>query len=384
MPRILALFTLMMASLYAQTFISSQVCKKCHPAIYKEYAQSMHRNASIYNDPVHKAVWDKHPWKAKKKYGCAACHTPTDTKLTEALAKKQPAMPREDEWQKNEPINCAYCHRIERIEKHAHFNKNRINDKPKTFYAAKEGKTKDEVLHFRHESSFFGMNGGVEGSPFHTIDYGNKNFVSGGTCMGCHDHKQNGRGFSVCSMGIKAGGKATCISCHMPQVPGSFSTIIDSKTHAYHGFSGIYNAPKTLGKYIRLSVEKTPHGFTAVIVNDANHKLFAHPLRVGMLKAVIEREGKKIPLKPVRFYRMIGKDGKPAMPWLADMVVKENAIDAFARKAVAFDTPLQPGDRLTLTLGVYPVNPKAVKKLGLQGDAAVTTFVPFVSKTFRF
>ena len=384
MLRFLLFPALLLAALQAESFVSSKVCKQCHPLIYKEYAASLHRNASIYNDPVHKAVWDRHPAKAKERYGCAACHTPTDTKLTADLNAKKPAMPEPNRWEKEEAINCAYCHRIESIEKHTRFNTNRISPKAKTFFAAKNGKTTGEVLKFHREKSFFGLSGGVTGSPFHTIDYGNRNFVSGETCMGCHDHKRNAKGFAVCDMEVKAGGKATCISCHMPQVKGSFSTIVDSKTHAYHGFAGVYNAPQALAKTVRLSVEKNRDGFTAVIVNDANHRLFAHPLRLGLLKATIGRDGREIALKPVAFYRVIGVDGKPSMPWLAEEVVRENAIGAFERKAVFFDTPLQPGDRLTLTLGVYPVNPKAAKKLGLGGDKSATEFVPFVTKHFDF
>jgi hypothetical protein len=303
----------------------------------------------------------------------------------DALAVKKPALPEPDKWQKDEAINCAYCHRIESIEEHAHFNTNRISPKPKTFFAAKNGKTGDSVVKFHREKSFFGMNGRVQGSPFHTIDYGNPNFSNGNVCMGCHDHKENAHGFAICDMKAETGkSKKNCISCHMPQVPGSYSTIVKSKTHAYHGFSGIRNAPQLLASSVKLSAEKGKNGFTAVIVNDANHQLFAHPLRLGMLKASIERDGKTIELPPVAFFEVIGTDGRPAMPWMADEVVKSNTIGPFERKAVWFDTPLQPGDYLTLTLGVYPVNPKAAKKLGLENDREATTFVPFVTERIGF
>ena len=39
----------------------SKVCQKCHPIIYDEYYDSSHRKASVCNNPIHKAYWDKHP-----------------------------------------------------------------------------------------------------------------------------------------------------------------------------------------------------------------------------------------------------------------------------------------------------------------------------------
>ncbi|MDQ7062359.1 MAG: hypothetical protein Q9M43_15070 [Sulfurimonas sp.] len=42
-------------------------CKKCHPTIYKEHQGAMHNNSTIFKDPIHKAVWDKHPANLKKK-----------------------------------------------------------------------------------------------------------------------------------------------------------------------------------------------------------------------------------------------------------------------------------------------------------------------------
>ena len=52
-------------------FGTSKACQKCHPAIYNEFYSSSHRKSSIYNDPIHKAVWDKHPLKESEKYPCA-------------------------------------------------------------------------------------------------------------------------------------------------------------------------------------------------------------------------------------------------------------------------------------------------------------------------
>jgi hypothetical protein len=71
--------------------LDNTTCQKCHPKIYKEYQTSAHKNASIYNDPIHKAIWDLHPAKKKENYKCAKCHTPSDKQL---VASK--GLPREN------------------------------------------------------------------------------------------------------------------------------------------------------------------------------------------------------------------------------------------------------------------------------------------------
>ncbi|BDY12648.1 multiheme c-type cytochrome [Hydrogenimonas cancrithermarum] len=368
-----------------QGFVSSNVCKKCHPIISKEYSASMHKNASIHNDPVHRAVWEKHPLKKSGKYVCASCHTPTDTKIMQALKSKKSALPEENAIQKNEPIGCAYCHRIKDIEIHAKANLNILNETPKFYYASKEGKSEKRVVKFHEESSFFGLSKKTAGSPFHTIDYGNENFSDGKMCLGCHDHKRNDKGFAICSMDIESSEKSTnnCISCHMPQVEGSYSTIAKSKTHAYHGFTGLHNRPDMLKSYITLKATAKEGKLSVTLKNGADHKLFAHPLRLAQLRIEIGRDGKTIRLEPVNFFTILGHNGKPAMPWSADSILKQNVIKAHEEKRIDMAFTPRKGDEVRVTLGYYIVNPKAAGKLGItQKD--FTTFRTLVSKIFFF
>lgn len=369
----------------ADKFVSSNVCKKCHPIIYKEYSTSMHKKASIYNDAVHKAVWDKHPKNAKKKYVCASCHTPTDTKIIESLKNGKSAMPEKNSIQKEEPIGCSYCHRIKSIEIKTKANLNILNEKPKLYYALKNGKNEKRIVKFHSESSFLGFNKNTAGSPFHNIDYSNKNFSNGKMCLGCHDHKRNGKGFSVCTMEIKTSKKDTnnCIKCHMPQVEGSYSTITKSKTHAYHGFAGLHNRPDMLKKYIIIKTDIKNGKLSVSLKNRSNHKLFAHPLRLAQLHTEIKRNGKTIYLKPINFFTILGKNGKPAMPWSANSILKQNTIKAYEEKLFDMNFTIQKGDEVHITLGYYIVNPKAAKKLGIN-QKEKTKFHTLVSKTFFF
>ena len=69
------LLVLLLSSLIANdkahTFASSEDCKSCHTQIYNEFKGSMHMNSTPQKDPIHNAVWAKHPANKKMQhYGC--------------------------------------------------------------------------------------------------------------------------------------------------------------------------------------------------------------------------------------------------------------------------------------------------------------------------
>ncbi len=362
----------------------SQTCKTCHPIIYDEYMDSAHRNASVLNDRVHKAVWDKHPLKTKQKYSCAKCHTPTDTALMEALESNESALPQNNRAQTHEAITCTYCHRIESVQEHAQSNKNILTDKEKSFFSARQGEQKNNKVSYKVESSYLGLVTKKSGSPFHNIDFSNKNFYDGKLCLGCHSHKQNAHGLEICEMEIsqEKSDKENCITCHMPLVQGSFTTAADSKAHRYHGFTGTVHKPKMLSQYVTMSLKQSSSGFDIIIKNEANHQLLLHPLRMGELQAVIVRNGKIMPIEPVRFMRVIGKDAKPSAPWVADTVLEDTQIKAKESRTVHFDVPLQGRDVVEVQLGHYQVNPKAAKDLGLDEQDPAAKFTLFKKERF--
>ena len=364
---ILLLFVVMSTQSYAT--LENTTCKKCHPVIYAEYQNSMHAKASIFKDPVHKAVWDKHPAKKKGKYKCAKCHTPSDHQLMAGETTLT-----DNEVQQTEPISCQQCHKIESVEKHTKANKNILSTQEKTFFSA-DKKLRGQKIVFKEESHFLGLFKTKTGSPYHDIDYSNENFYNGNMCMGCHSHKQNSKSFAVCDMEIKQGdSKETCISCHMPQVKGSLANQKKSDTHAFHGHSIHAVTPTTLSKYIKLTVDTNGDGFIVNIKNEATHTLFSQPLRLNQLRVSIERGGKVTPLNTESFIKVIGKDGKPAMPWVANEVLKDTLIKALETRKVSYDTVLKKDDVVLLEFGYYLVNPKAAKKLGIAEESA-TKFI---------
>jgi len=356
MRPLLSLLTLLSIQLSANDV---KVCQRCHPIIANEFQQSAHKKSTVDEDAVHKAVWDKHPAKAKGHYKCAKCHTPN--------------VPKEN--QMHQGLTCLSCHTITNIEEHPKANKNIYETKDKTLYSAEKG-MEDKKIVYEEKSSWFGLRTKTVGSPYHDIDYRNRDFYTGKVCMGCHSHKQNGKGFTVCKTDKKGAEdeKRNCITCHMPKLKGSATTIRESKTHAFHGFAGVRTAPKLLAKYVELSYQKSESGFTITIENRAPHNLLTHPLRVVQLRTTLQRKGKEEALKTETFLKVIGTEGKPAMPWLATEIVKDTMIKANEKREVSFETKLQSGDEIETTLGFYIVNPKAVKKLGLEEHKELNSF----------
>jgi len=342
-------------------------CQKCHPTIVSEFESSMHRKASIYDDKVHKAVWDKHPAKKKNNYKCAKCHTPNINSKNEG----------------HKGITCLTCHTIKDVQKHDKSNTNIYEKKPKTFYSAELGR-EDEVVKYKTVTTWWGDTTTI-GSAYHSINYTNKQFYNGKMCMGCHSHKQNSKKFMVCTTG-KLNAKSTkenCITCHMPKILGTATTVRISKTHRFHGFAGSRVAPKMLSKYVKLTLDKGSKGFTINIKNNSPHDLLTHPLRQLQLRVSLIRDSQKTELKTYTFEKIIGDNGKPSMPWLATEVVKDTMIKANETRAITCMKILKSGDRVEVILGYYLVNPKALKKLNLDSDKELQQFTILKSKNFN-
>lgn len=364
MRLILTLMVLLSITLSANNL---NTCKSCHPTIYNEFEQSYHKKSTVKYDKVHKAVWDKHPSKMEEDYTCAKCHAPEETKDTA-----------------HKGITCISCHTIIDIEKHTESNKNIYETKDKTLYSAQKG-MEDQKIIYKEKSSMFGLVKDVTGSPYHDIDYTNKNFYTGKICMGCHSHKQNEKKFNVCTTDL-AGAKnekSNCITCHMPQVLGSSTTIRQSKTHAFHGFAGVRNSSELLAKYVDISYQALDNKFEIIVHNKAPHNLLIHPLRIVKLKTVLKRDGKSEELRTHTFMKIIGTDGKPSMPWLATEIVKDNMIKGDEKRSIKFDKALKSGDEIEVVLGYHIVNPKVVKSLGLEDEKELYKFIILKSSYFK-
>lgn len=365
MKKILLLVITLSSLLFAKS--ENETCMKCHPDIVNEFEGSMHRNATYYDDEIHKAVWDMHPSKPSGDYSCAECHAPNA----------------ENEKEVENGITCTSCHTIKDVEQHAGANKNVYSKDKKTFYSAEAGREGEKVV-YKQESSWFGMNKTTTGSPYHDIDYTNEKFYNGQMCMGCHSHRQNSKEFMICETGENGAQtkEENCITCHMPKVEGTATTIRHSQKHAYHGFAGAHKKPELLSQYVELEFSKNSSGFDISVTNKAPHDLMLHPLRVTELRVKVISAKESKSLKTFTFIKVIGNESGPAMPWLANQVLVDTMLKANEKRAVPYTDVIKKGDKVEVELGYYLVNPKALKKLNLDGNKEAEKFTVLKQKSF--
>jgi hypothetical protein len=199
--------------------------------------------------------------------------------------------------------------------------------------------------------------------------------------MGCHAHFENSHKQNVCLVEEKGAldEKQNCITCHMPKIKGSATTIKITKKHTFHGFAGVRNKPKMLAKYLTFDLKQTINGFDIIVKNLAPHNLLMHPLRLAQLKVRVTKGKKTIHLKPTSFVRILGKDNKPAMPWDAVEIFKDNMLKAKESRTIKYDTILKPSDIVQIEFGYYLVNPALHKKLNLLKNKEATKF--YILKT---
>ncbi|NPA03724.1 MAG: hypothetical protein GXO61_02575 [Epsilonproteobacteria bacterium] len=347
---------ILVGTLYA-SFAPNSDCKSCHPTIWEEFQTSQHANANIFKDPIHAAVWKKHPKSKKNAYTCAKCHTPAANNLEELMAPNGVGPDPKNPTQ-NDSVACAYCHRIKAIREGLVTNTNIISPTPKHYF----GTRKDHIK-----------------SPYHEIDTSNPNFLKGNVCMGCHSHKRNRFGLNVCSTNENREiENSNCTRCHMPKVKGSVSTLRETKTHTFHGFPGAHVHNKMLRKYVDIEFLPYLKSFEIALNSKLPHDLLLHPARVAFLKVKVIRDGKEVFKKQETLVRVIGADGKPTPPWLAKEVVKDTMLKANEKRVFEYRFQLQPKDKVVAILGYKLVKPPLAKKLGLNEEPIATS--PFILK----
>ena len=364
---LLLLLSIQVSALVAQAkgepdFAANITCKKCHPKIYDEYEESMHRNSTIFKDPLHKAVWDKHPANLKKQqYKCAKCHTPTADNLSDMLGKGAKGMPDATNETHTEGILCAYCHRIESVETGLMSNTNKIHPEKKDYYGTREKPLRSKN-HYQKYS---------------------ENFKNGQVCMGCHSHNKNKEKLDVCvtEMG-EQNSDENCITCHMPQVKGDVSTKGDTGTYAFHGFPGASLHKEKLLQYIDMKFLKEEKSFKVSIYNQSPHDMMLHPLRYTELHVSVESNGEVQKMKKEVFKRVIGKNAQASPPWLASEVVKDTMIKGKETREVMYDKKLQKGDKVHVVLGYYLIKPEVSKKFKVKETENIKKFHVLKDKTY--
>jgi len=366
----LAFLLLLSGFAYANMqFAKNKECSSCHPTIYNEYKTSQHAKATIFKDPIHGAVYEKHPQYTKKEmYRCGHCHTPTANNLKALVTPHNGVTPDADNETQNEAVACAYCHRIEDIKHGVAMNKNLVSLKEKVYMTAKSNPGK---------------------SPFHGLKTNKSIFKDGKMCMGCHSHKSNKKKFQVCATNINNNAsKKSCIECHMHKVDGPPSTMSTAKNHTYHGFPGLHGDLTHLSQFIKvdISTEDDKKKFTVMIDHDVPHASLLHPLRASELRVSVKSGGSVTKMQTRKLVKVIGStkgtSPSPTPPWLATQIIKDTRIPANTKIAYPYAWELKSGDVIIATFGYYLVKPKALKKFDLKDNKEATKFRVIKKETF--
>jgi hypothetical protein len=168
----------------------------------------------------------------------------------------------------------------------------------------------------------------------------------------------------------------------MPKVAGSASNIHESKEHTFHGFPGLHKNLNLLSQYITFDLNQSDESFTITLNHNATHASTLHPLRLSKLLVSVRREGKVTEMKTRKFFKIIGDKGKPTPPWLASQIIKEKRLMAESTNRYRYDFKLQKGDKVSVKFGHLLVNPKMLKKLGLEKSEEAKKFRVLAEKHF--
>ena len=341
------------------TFETNESCKECHPVIFDEFTNSMHYQATVFRDEIHRAVWEDHPnFKNKTQYKCAQCHIPGADNIAAFMNAGGQAMPDANNASQNEAISCAACHKIKSIEQHRQANRNIYDEK---------------------EDAYYGV--GEQMSIAHLTDNKNGIYRTGELCMGCHSHRENIKDYVVCITESETKEKSyqTCISCHMPQVDGPSSTNSTHLKHFFHGFAGAHHHQEMLAKEVPLSVDKISDSKLELhIKNKAPHDLFLHPLRMSFIKTAIIRNGKNIhAFDDLKMERVLKDEKGVAGCTNATKETKNTLIKGDRTTTLIINYPLKEKDQLQVEFGYQLVKEAFIKPLGLTQNKNATEYKIF-------
>jgi hypothetical protein len=193
-------------------------CGTCHATIYQEWRQAMHSNAMVSpvmisetNQVIAGPLADV-PNPDYTKF-CINCHSPTV-----AAVATGDGLPQADTTQWRDGVSCTTCHQ---------FNG--------TSALASGGFTAGMQQGYNTGTTYFGDLTGPAGNRFHTSETGNDYTNPNVLCKNCHEVWIDRNLDGIEEKGIDLvlqetwdeyqdyknfGGQETCVSCHMPAIPG--------------------------------------------------------------------------------------------------------------------------------------------------------------------
>jgi|GEM_PF-258492 len=354
-------------------FARNKKCVRCHLDIYKEFKHSKHHNANVLNNAAHKAMWEGNPLSKEQKYVCAKCHAPAAEDI-DALISGAKAIDMKDKSM-DDGISCAFCHRIESIHPTDKGDKYVISSQKRVYFGTRKSRQK---------------------SDFHKIRTDNPIYKTGDMCLTCHTHHkkqkllilrdENNETLRYCVFShvddnvtrtVKNTDEENCITCHMPQVDGSFTDRFTTPTHAYHGFSALSSKMSDAQRYFDINLTQKSDGFDILLTNKVPHDLVLHPTRLFVLKIYLN--GKLI--KEKRYQKESRTTKLEPLSWQKENVYYLHNLLAKRTDSIHIKESIKDGDSVKVVLGYYVTRPDVAKRVDLN-DTKSTQYQTLVEKNF--
>ncbi|WP_420263622.1 multiheme c-type cytochrome [Candidatus Magnetominusculus dajiuhuensis] len=324
----------------AVPYEKSRRCSACHPAVYKEWAGSLHSQSSVHKDAAHRAMYgafldDMKSEGKEGSYHCATCHTPMADNVKELVDGT--AKPNENLWREDEGVGCAFCHRVDTVV---------------------EGKDRNTFT-INKDGAYISSNP-VEKAP-HGVGV-SQLFASGEICMGCHSHLENQDSVAICSM--KEEGQGNCIACHMERKEGPPSTESAKETHASHEMAGGHSLVMLCRAVsVNVKINKTDNSTTVdvEITNKTSHDFpSTMPMRMAFLKVAAFDADKKAVF---RNYQVNPMEDRKAVFMKAFRGGGDVGVPAWKAQEVALDTRLKSAETRKFS---YPIPNDGVKSVSVE------------------
>ena len=226
-------------------FTQKKMCKRCHPAIWREWERSMH--AKAWEDPIYQEAASKVPDREKT---CDPCHAPEPILITGI--GKMPTLRAED---REYGVSCIVCH----IDAHG-------------------------AMHGPHKST---------NPMYHANVTSEAHAKPTELCATCHgqpsvpEHNQvdSFRNSPAAEKGLD------CASCHMPAVKRTLSVhTYETVTVRRHTWAGSRSVSK-LKSAANLKIVREEGKATVRLTNKAGHLLPGEALRAIILDVRISDAG---------------------------------------------------------------------------------------------
>ncbi|QWR76158.1 multiheme c-type cytochrome [Candidatus Magnetomonas plexicatena] len=316
----------------AEPFMSSQKCSACHPAIFKEWSNSMHGKSSVHKDGAHAAMYnsflsDMQKDKIDAGYNCATCHMPMADNITDITSGKQ--KPDDKNLLEQDGVGCTFCHRIENTMLGKDRNTCVIN-KDGSFLVNKPG----------------------DKAPHKTAS--NPMFSNGELCLGCHGFLVNPKNVTICAM--KEEGTGNCLSCHMQKTAGEPALMSKTAEHTSHAISGGHDE-EMLKKAVTLDIKSDGKNLHVKVKNIAGHAFpSTMPMRIAFVKVTFRDSAGKALWTNIKENPLA--DDKQSVFAKAFKAGDKTGVPAWKAESVAFDTRLKAAEERHLT---YPITGGDVK-----------------------